>query len=417
MNNKPHHHITQDISSYDWQSLARKKQRPPAGNWNTWVVLAGRGFGKTRTGAETIRMWISQGKARRIALVGETEHETRQIMVEGPSGLLAVHPPEEKLLYEPSKRQITWPNGAIAFCYSGDRPNQLRGPQFDTAWVDELAKFQDPSRFWEQLMFTLRLGEHPQTIVTTTPRPLPLIKELIKHKDTVLTRGSTFENTNNLSQRFLHSIKDMYQNTQLGQQELMAEILDDDSRALWTPQLIASAKDSYNHTKLQSLVVAIDPAVTSHACSDETGIIVAGRTAHKQAVVLEDLSGRSPPSQWAGRAIDSYHRLKADRIVAEVNMGGDLVEQMLQSVDPHVRFKAVRATRNKAIRAQPVVSLYEQGKVSHARSFPELEQQMLTYVPETSRSSPDRMDALVWALTDLMIENIPLSSGGNIWSF
>lgn len=401
-----HHRIQELIAQqqYDWELQARPNQRLPRGDWLTWLILAGRGFGKTRTGAEAIRYWALHGNRRRIAIIGETEKETRQVMVEGPSGILAVHPPDEAPLYEPSKFQLTWPNGAMAVCYSGDRPDQLRGPQFDAAWVDELAKFKDPQRTWEQLMFCLRLGSHPQAIVTTTPRPDPFLKALLEDKHTRATRGSTFDNESNLSPNFLQVIRKQYGGTRLGRQELMAEILDDDHRALWSADLIKYAHQSPGRPEFRRLVIAIDPAVSHHPGSDETGIIVVGSITGKEAIVLEDLSLRGAPIKWARVAVEAYHRLDADRIVAEINMGGDLVEQMLRSVDMNVSYRGVRATRGKLTRAEPIAALYEQGRIRHAKPFPQLERQMLTYHPGAPGGSPDRLDALVWALSDLMLK-------------
>lgn len=392
---------------YKWECMARSNQLPPKGNWRVWLILAGRGFGKTRTGAETLRQWVRQGLCRRLALVGETEAEVRQVMVEGASGLLAVHPPKEKPLYEPSKRILSWANGAIATCFSAEAYKQLRGPQFDGAWVDELAKFRDAEKVWDQLMFGLRLGQNPRVIVTTTPRPLKFLKKLSTDPDVVLTKGSTFENAKNLAEPFLEYMRHHYENRWLGRQEIYADFVEDRQGALWTPSLLEKAKQDFQNAPLQRLVIALDPAVSHNVNSDETGIIVAGVTADGIGVVLEDLSLKGPPHLWMGKTIEAYHRLKADRVVAEVNMGGDLVEQLLRSNDPTVSYKPVRAMRGKAIRAEPVVSLYERGKVWHAHCFPELEEQLCSYIPGRNAKSPDRLDALVWALTELMLTPIP----------
>lgn len=402
-----------ELSQYNWQKWARASQIPPPGNWNTWLILAGRGFGKTRTGAETLRQWIHRGLCRRLALVAETEVEARHVMVEGPSGLLAVHPPLERPVYEPSRRQIFWPNGAVATCFSAEAYEQLRGPQFDGAWVDELAKFQDGMKVWDQLMFGLRLGMAPKTIVTTTPRPTPILKKLLQDPGVVVTKGSTYENAKNLAKPFLDYICSHYEKSWLGRQEIYADMVEAKEGALWTPALLERARKAYEDRPLKRLIIAIDPAATSGVHSDETGIIAAGLTQDGIGVVIEDLSIKAPASVWIQRAIEAYHRLKADRIVAEVNMGGDLVEQLLRTHDRSISYKSVRAMRGKALRAEPIAALYEQGKVWHAHGLMMLEDQLCGFIPGQTKKSPDRLDALVWALTDLML--IP-SSKPRIWS-
>lgn len=397
----------QESLRYDWQQVARKNQLPPQGNWRVWLILAGRGFGKTRTGAETLRQWIRQGICRRLALIAETEAEARQVMVEGPSGLLTVHPPSERPLYEPSKRILSWSNGAIATCYSAEAYEQLRGPQFDGAWIDELAKFREGEKVWDQLMFGLRLGQNPRVIVTTTPRPTKLLKRLVKAPEVHLTKGSTFENAKNLAKPFLDYIRHHYEKHWLGRQEIYADFIEKTEGALWTPSLLERARESFQNSPLQRIVIAIDPAVSHRANSDETGIIAAGLNAEGMGVILEDLSLKAPSHVWIQKTIDAYHRLKADRIVAEVNMGGELVEQLLRTHDHTVSYKPVRALRGKALRAEPIASLYERGKVWHASGFPELEEQLCSYKPGITTTSPDRLDALVWALTELMLTVSP----------
>lgn len=398
--------------TYAWSLQARPSQLPPPGAWRTWLILAGRGFGKTRTGAETLRTWVKLGRCRQLALIGETEIETRHVMVEGSSGLLAVHPLKERPLYEPSKRQILWPNGAVATCFSAEAYEQLRGPQFDGAWVDELAKFRDSQKVWDQLMFGLRLGKTPRAIVTTTPRPTAFLKALIKDPDVITTRGNTSENAKNLAPPFLSYVQRHYANSCLGRQELHAEIVEENEGALWRRSLIECAQKSFQEFPLQRLIIAVDPAVSSGAKSDETGIIVAGITVEGTGVILEDLSLRATPHEWTTKVVEAYHRLKADRVVAEVNMGGDLVEQLLRTQDASISYKSVRATRGKGMRAEPIVALYEQKKVWHARAFPQLEEQMCAYIPGKNQASPDRLDALVWALTELMLTPSFL---GKIW--
>jgi len=399
--------------SYTWSLQARPNQLPPEGDWHTWLILAGRGFGKTRTGAETLRFWVHQEGRRHLALIGETELETRHVMVEGPSGILAVHPPQERPLYEPSKRQLVWPNGAIATCFSAEAYEQLRGPQFDGAWVDELAKFPESEKVWDQLMFGLRLGPCPRVIVTTTPRSTPFLKKLLRTPEVVVTRGTTFENEANLAAPFLSYIQRHYANSPLGRQEIHAEIVEDHAGALWTHALIKKATDGFRETPLSRLIIAVDPAVTHGRKSDETGIIVAGITPDGIGVVLEDLSCRTSSHVWIRTVIEAYHRLNADRVVAEINIGGELVEQLLRTYDPSISYKGVRASRTKAIRAEPIVALYEQGRIWHCAHFPILEEQMCSYIPGQTHGSPDRLDALVWALTELILECPPFM--GKIW--
>lgn len=400
----------QEAAIYDWQKIARETQLPPKGNWRVWLIMAGRGFGKTRTGAETLRQWVQQGICRRLALISETEAETRQVMVEGYSGLLAVHPPTERPLYESSKRLVSWPNGAIATCFSAEAYEKLRGPQFDGAWIDELAKFKEGEKVWDQLMFGLRLGHNPRVIVTTTPRPTKLLKRLANDPDVIVTKGSTFENAKNLAKPFLDYIRHHYEKRWLGRQEIFAEFVDEQEGALWTPAILEKARESYKNIPLQRIVIAIDPAVSHGPGSDETGIIAAGLTHSEKGVILEDLSLKGPSHVWIQKAIEAYHRLKADRIVAEVNMGGELVEQLLRTYDPAVSYKPVRALRGKSLRAEPIAALYERGHVWHANAFPKLDDQLCSYVPGASSKSPDRLDALVWALTELMLQPVFTSS-------
>lgn len=389
---------------YDWQQQARPEQLAPAGDWQTWLILAGRGFGKTRTGAETIRQWVASGQCKRIALISETISDVRSVMVEGISGILNISPDDERPKFYPSQNKLVWPNGAEAYLFSADRYDSLRGPQFDGAWIDEFAKFRYPQETWDQLSFSLRLGENPQVVITTTPRAIEIIQDMVDDPDVVVTRGSTFDNSTNLSPKFIQSIKKRYDGTRLGAQELYGEILNQADGALWTHEQLDGLKTK-KLPEMQRIVIAIDPAMTNHSESDETGIVAVGIGHDNRAYVLEDLSGRLPPGEWARRAVDCYHRLKADRIVAEVNKGGDLVEGVIRSLDPTISFKSVRATRGKYTRAEPVAALYEQGKVSHINhGLEKLENQMCTYVAGISTKSPDRLDALVWAVTELVLE-------------
>ncbi len=397
----------EDNKKYNWLDCARPNQIPPSGNWKIWLLMAGRGFGKTRTRAETLRTWIKAGICKRIALISNTDIECRQVMVEGESGLLSIHPPWERPSYEPSNKQIIWPNGATANCFSAEAYEHLRGPQFDGAWIDELAKFQQGEKVMDQLMFALRLGKNPRAIITTTPRPTSLIKRLLKNPFVHLTKGSTFENAQNLALSFLDYIKNHYESKPLGRQELYADIIEDQPHALWKYASIEHAKSSYRSCDLKRIVVAIDPAVSHGANSDETGIIVAGITSDDIGVVVADLSMKGPAHTWAQKAIQAYHHYKADRIIAEVNMGGELIEQLLREYDPTVSYKPVRAMRGKMLRAEPIATLYERGKIWHAPHLSQLEEQLLSYIPGETSKSPDRLDALVWAFTDLMLLKPP----------
>src|SRR6201987_3377061 len=375
---------------YDWQFWARPAQLPPPGNWRVWLLLAGRGFGKTRTGAELIRARVANATARRLALVAPTAADARNVMVEGESGILAISPPWDRPRYEPSKRRLTWPNGAIATLYSADEPERLRGPQHDATWCDELGSWRYPEA-WDMLMFGLRLGTDPRVVVTTTPRPTKLIRAVIADPTAAVTRGSTYENRANLAPAFLDQIIRKYEGTRLGRQEIEAELLDDVPGALW------------NRTRLEELhwplyksvpdfvriVVAIDPATTSGEDADETGIIVAGKDGGGRGYVLADRSGHYTPTEWAQLAIALYRQHKADRIVADVNNGGDMVEATLRMIDPNVPYTAVHASRGKVVRAEPVAALYEQqpGRVFHVGTFPTMEDQMCAFTTDFDRKT------------------------------
>lgn len=385
---------------YDWGFWARPKQLPPPGRWHVWLILAGRGFGKTRTGAEWVRGLAEFGRGRRIALVAETAADARDVMVEGESGLLASCPPWGRPRYEPSKRRVTWPNGAVATCFSADDPEQLRGPQFDAAWADEIAKWRYPAA-WDNLMLGLRLGSDPRCVATTTPRPRAWLSRLMRDPGTAVTRGGTAENAANLAPAFLAQIVARYQGTRLGRQELDGEYLADVPGALWTRQGIEAARADAAPPELRRVVVAVDPAVTAGEGSAETGIVVAGADPDGGFWVLQDLSARLSPDLWARRAAEAYARHAADAVVCEVNQGGDLVAAILRTVAPDLPVRPVRATRGKRLRAEPVAALYEQGRVRHAGTFPELEDQMAAFVGTPGETSPDRLDALVWAITAL----------------
>ena len=387
----------------DWTVWGRADQQPPPGAWRTWLILAGRGWGKSRTGAEWVRSVATSGRARRIALVARTAADVRDVLVEGESGLLAIHRADERPMWEPSRRRLTWPNGAIATTYSAEEPDQLRGPQHDAAWCDELAAWRYPDA-WDQLQMGLRLGSDPRVVVTTTPRPTPLVRALALAATTHVTRGRTRDNERNLAPGVVATLTARYGSTRLGRQELDGEILDDAPGALWKlAQFDAARVDAA--PDLRRVVVAIDPAVTAHEGSDETGIVVAGIGLDGRCYILEDLSGTYPAEQWARRAVEAFRRWRADRIVCEVNNGGDLVEGTLRAVDRSVPVKQVRATRGKALRAEPVAALYEQGRVSHVGSLSRLEDQCASWDPAGDHRSPDRLDALVWAITELAVRD------------
>lgn len=411
--NKPKIQQTADQLKHPWYEdggPARDNQRPPLGDWRIWLLLAGRGFGKTRAGAEYIRFEVKERHARRIALVGATALDVRAVMVEGESGLLSIGAPEERPHFEPSLHRLTWPNGAVATLFSADEPNRLRGPQHDLAWCDELAAWRYPAA-WDMLLMGLRLGSNPRAVVTTTPRPIKLIRELLSDPTVAVTGGRTLDNAANLAPAFLAEIVRRYEGTRLGRQELDAEILDDVPGALWSHALIDAHRVPAPPESLVRIVVAIDPAASSSETADETGIIVAGRSADGHGYVLADISLRGAPVAWARAAVQAWRDHRADRIVAEVNNGGDMVEGTLRAVEPLLPFAALHASRGKAVRAEPVSALYEQGLVHHVGTFPALEDQMCAFGPEFDRAaagySPDRVDALVWALTELLLKTTP----------
>ncbi len=394
---------------YRWPLTARYNQTPPDGLWTAWILMAGRGFGKTRTGAEWVRSQVESGRAGRIALVARTPAEIRDTMIQGPSGLLSICPPWAMPEYESTKKKLTWPNGATAFLFSSYEPDQLRGPQFDAAWCDELASWKYPRDTWDNLAFALRLGLDPRCVVTTTPKPIALLRELVVRPDVHVTRGTTYDNEDNLAPSFYSSIRSRYEGTRTGRQEIHADLLDQSEDALWQRQWIDDSRVESAPDSLVEVVVAIDPAVSSNPRSDETGIVVAGVDSDKRCYVLADGSGRMTPNTWAERAIALYEKYSADRIIGETNNGGDLVKEVLRTASggQTFRFLAVNASRGKYARAEPIAALYEQGKVHHVDTFPELEDQMCTWTPKSpADASPDRMDALVWAITQLINRRI-----------
>ena len=386
---------------YRWSLNARPSQLIPEGDWTVWLIKTGRGWGKTRTGAETVRIWKETMPI--IHFFGATSGDARDIMIEGPAGILATSPPWDKPKYSSSLRKVTWNNGAYALIFTADEPERARGPQCYGAWCDELAAWRYAQDTWDNMMMGLRMGDNPRVIVTTTPRPTKLIKELVKAEYTHVTSGTTYENADNLPDAFFNTILSKYEGTRLGRQELMAEILEDIEGALWKMNLIESARVK-TYPELVRVAVAIDPAVTSTKESDETGIIAGGMAADGQIYIIEDLSGIHTPQTWAAKAIGLYDRLRADRIIGEANNGGDLIETVLRSIDRNVSYQKVNASRGKIRRAEPIEALYEQGRVHHVGVFPKLEDQMTTYTGDPKDDSPDHMDALVWLCTYL-IEN------------
>jgi phage terminase large subunit-like protein len=393
---------------YDWPFWARPNQLPPeTADWRIWLMLAGRGFGKTRAGAEWIRSLAEKKPGGRLALVAATYQEGRAVMIEGDSGLLAIAPPRDRPLWDNGRRRLVWKNGAQAFLYSAEEPDSLRGPQHHAAWCDELAKWPHLEATWMNLQMGLRSGNSPRVAITTTPRPLPLLKNLLDDATCVVTRGSTMDNDENLPRAFVDSIYAAWGKSPLGRQELGGEMVEDVEGALWSRALLEKSHVS-SAPLLSRIVVAVDPSVTSGENADACGIIVAGICGEGQCYVLADKTVRgASPETWARIVCHAAHSFEADRIVAEANNGGDLVRIVLQSIDSAVPVKLVRASRGKYARAEPVAALYERGRVRHAGHFPDLEDQLCGLLPggayEGPGKSPDRADALVWAITDLAL--------------
>jgi phage terminase large subunit-like protein len=405
---------------HDWFVWARPDQVAPectkAGvPWHTWLILGGRGSGKTRAGAEWVRakalgrIEVPGGPARRVALIGPTISQVRSVMVEGVSGLIGLHAPGERPHFEISRNMLTWPNGAVAQMFAADDPESLRGPQFDAAWCDELGKWRRADYAWDMLQFALRLGAVPQAVVTTTPRPTRLLKQLLDDAMTAISRSRTVDNAANLAPGFMAQIMRRYGGTALGLQELEGEMVEHIGGSMWQRAWFDQHRIT-SAPELSRIVVAVDPPVTSSAASDACGIVVAGLGEDGRAYVLADrtIRGREP-IVWARAAVAAYRDYAADRIVAETNQGGDLVVGVIRQVDPNVPVRSVRATRGKWVRAEPVSTLYAEGRVAHVGEWPELEAQMCSFGADglSAGKSPDRLDALVWALTDLMLTRQP----------
>lgn len=388
---------------YDWRFWARPDQLPPGGDWRTWLVLAGRGWGKTRVGAEWVRASVQDFPL--VNVIAPTADDARDIMIEGESGILTICQDRERPEYLPSKRRLEWPNGARTLIFTADEPDRLRGKQHMRLWADELAAWRYPEA-WDQAMMGLRLGKDPRVVATTTPRPIKMVIDLMAEPETVVTRGETYDNAENLAPAFLAKIIRKYEGTRLGRQELKAEILTDTPGALWMRATL-DANRVKAHPDLARVVVAVDPSGGHGEDNDEQGIIGAGKGVDGRGYVLADRSCKLSPDGWGRRAVQAYLDLKADRIVYEQNFGGEMCEAVIrtaaQAMGVTVATKAVHASRGKAVRAEPIAALYEQGRISHVGSFPELEDEQCTWTPD-SGLSPNRLDGAVWGFTELMLE-------------
>ena len=406
---------------FHWRLWARPNQLAPDPAvvgfvWFVWFILAGRGFGKTRSAAEWIREEVDAGKRRRIAFVSKDPADARDVMIEGQSGILAVYPEDHpnRPKYEPSKKRITWPNGAVATIYSGEDPEAVRGPEFDCFWADELAAWKYPKETWDNLVFATRLegpkGDTAQGVVTTTPKPIQVVRDLVDDELTVVTGGSTYENLENLDRNFRHNVIRRYEGTRIGQQELEAAILDESEGALWSRDLLDETRcREKDLPELQRLVVAIDPQSKKNAKRKqgvpETGIVACGSSVIdgvEHFFVVEDASGIFSPNEWATKAIATYKNWSADRVIGEVNNGGDMVETTIHNLDRNIPFSEVWASRGKYTRAEPISGLFEQGRAHLVGTFGELETQLCTWTGDDNEPSPDRLDAMVWGLTHLM---------------
>lgn len=385
---------------YDWKTWARPKQLPPPGDWLTWLILTGRAWGKTRTAAEWVIDNARKG-AKHIALIGQTVPDVRDTMIKiGPSSILKISHPSFRPEYTPSIRMLEWPNGTVATTYSGDKPDQVRGPSHDIVWIDELAKFQYPQDIWDNLMFGLRESEDMRILITTTPRPIKTIKDIKAMSSTITVRGSTYENKDNLPKKYFEQVIAPYVGTRLGQQEIEGKILDDNPNALWTRKMIEDSRVN-KHPNLIRVVIGVDPEASDTETSAETGIIAAGVDDKGHGYILDDKTIRGSPDTWGNAVVTAYYKNKADRTVAEINQGGDMVEYVIHTIDENVAYKGVHAAKAKHIRAEPVAALYEQDRIHHVGNFADLESQLCEWVP--GDVSPDRLDALVWAITELML--------------
>ena len=396
------------LSDGGWRSRARPSQLPPPGDWLVWLITSGRGWGKTWCGSSWINEMAMTSMCR-IALIGATASDTRDIMIEGDFGVLRTAPDHFRPTFEPSKRRIEWPNGSIAHSFSAEESDRLRGPQFHYGWLDELASFQNDQDVWDMFQFGLRLGQHPRCICTTTPKPKKLLKELIDRPDVAVVTGSTYENADNLAPAFLQAIRTRYENSRLGRQEIYAQLLLDVQGALWTREMIERANGgSWKLPVMKRVVVAVDPSGTSgeEDTGDSIGVMVCGLGTDDFGYVLADRTCKLSPEGWGRVVVEAYREFKADKVVAERNFGGAMCEHVIRTVDRNVAYEEVTASRGKIVRAQPVASLYEQGRVRHAGAFPLLEDQLCAMTSEgyVGSGSPDRVDSLVWGISKLMVE-------------
>jgi phage terminase large subunit-like protein len=392
----------------DWRFWGRPDQLPPGGDWRCWVFMGGRGAGKTRAGAEWVQHLARSKRAGRIALVGPTFHDVREVMIEGASGVRAVF--EGRPRHEPSRRRLLWDNGALGYCFSAEDPESLRGPQFDAAWCDELCVWTYPNETLETLEHGMRLGDDPRMLVTTTPRPLAALRRMLAAPDTVLTRASTWDNEINLSARFIAALNERWAGTARHRQELLGELIEDAEGALWRRGELEALRLPPEEA-LDRIVVAVDPPASSGPDADACGIVAAGAKgwgAARRAWVLADASIQgAAPHVWAARAAATARAVGAHSIVAEANNGGEMVRAVLKAAAPDLPVRLVRASDGKRTRAEPIAALYAQGRVRHATAFAALEDEMCAFGAEASGNSPDRVDAVVWALSDLMLGAFP----------
>ena len=385
--------------------MARPAQRPPDGDWRCWLFMGGRGAGKTRAGAEWLQTQLLEGGYGRAALVGPSLLDVREVMIEGVSGLRAIGDPNNAPIYRTTRRRLEWPNGAIAQVFSAEDPDSLRGPQFDVAWCDELGAWANGEAVWDNLMFALRRGDHPRVAATTTPRLTPLIKRLVSADQTVITKSRTHENAAFLSSAFLQAVEARYGGTTLGRQELDGELIEDPPGALWSRTQIELMRLEQAPDNLVQVIVAIDPPATKGAAADACGIISAARCVDGSGVILADASCQGlMPLDWAGRAASLARKCGAAEIVTEANQGGEMIREVLQLAGWVGAVRLVHARFSKAVRAGPIAALYAQGRVRHVGAFPVLEDEMCTFGTDAASGSPDRVDALVWALTVLLLE-------------
>lgn len=386
----------------DWWLTARREQIPPAGDWSFWLMLAGRGFGKTRSGAEWLIDQHQYQNCETSAIIGATSMDIRRFCLEGESGILTIARNSFRPRHFPSGPKLEWPNGSRTLIYTAEEPERLRGPNHYAAWCDELGSWNNLEDTWDMLMFTLRVG-NPKTTITTTPKPLALLKELLKDPDCVVTSGSTYENSDNLSPKFLARMKKKYAGTRLGRQELMAELLEDVEGALWSSSLLERNR-VWQTPELVRIGIGVDPAMSTTDASSLTGIIAAGVDSEGHGYVFGDHSIRGNPKAWASKVVSAFNAAQSDIIVAEKNQGGDLVLSNIRTVSDSVPVKLIHAARGKVTRAEPVSSLYEQNRISHVGYLPDLEDQMCIFVPGNIKKSPDRTDALVHIITELMLQ-------------